>query len=282
MSEHVVRFGDGERLAGLVTRPDKIRAHAPAILLFNAGVVQCAGAHRLNVKIARRLAAAGFASLRFDLSGLGDSPPARGALGYEKQSVNDIMAALDCLEREAGDGAAVAIGMCSGADNAYRAAVSDTRLGGIVLLDPYAYETAGAALDRIADRAANPDRWVRKFKILTGREEKSDDPGAAPSGHGDPPGAIDEDRDAPPVEKFGADLQTITDRGGKILILYTSYVQEKVTRSSQFFHTFNGFDFGGRIDVKVLSHIDHTYTELAAQTELFEHLSSWLTAHWPA
>lgn len=277
MNERVFQFGYDKRLSGVLNTPENARANAPAILLFNAGVVHRVGAHRLNVKIARRLAQEGYTSFRFDLSGLGDSPPSREALGYEQQSIEDIKSALNFLEAETGARSAVAIGMCSGADNAYRAAVVEPRLAGAVLLDPYAYETMGARIGRFAERAANPDRWMRKIKKIAGADQEPAEETPEPPA---PVEAIDDDREAPPPEEFGADLQAMTTRGCKVLILYTAYVKDKLTKPAQFFQTFSEFDFAGNIVVEASQDVDHTYTGLAAQAAFLDRLSNWLGEHW--
>ncbi|MGA8008355.1 MAG: alpha/beta hydrolase, partial [Thiomonas sp.] len=62
------------------------------VLLFNAGVIHRVGAHRVNVKLARALAADGIATLRCDLHGMGDSLRADGRLSYKDQVVADLRA----------------------------------------------------------------------------------------------------------------------------------------------------------------------------------------------
>ena len=73
MSERVVTFGGQGELVGVLSQPDVVRPSAPWVLLWNTGLHPRVGPCRLNVQLARRLAALGIPSLRFDLSGLGDS-----------------------------------------------------------------------------------------------------------------------------------------------------------------------------------------------------------------
>src|SRR5689334_9669091 len=102
-------------------------------LLINSGIVHRIGPHRLNVLIARALAAKSLPSLRFDLSGLGDSRPASSSASYGDQAVADIRAAMDFVERERGSPQRFVIfGICSGAVNAYHAALADSRLVGVL------------------------------------------------------------------------------------------------------------------------------------------------------
>jgi len=82
MREEAVLFGKTRSLVGIITDPHTVvNAHNhPAIVLLNAGVLHRVGPNRLYVKIARKLASAGFVVLRFDLSGIGDSKARRDNL----------------------------------------------------------------------------------------------------------------------------------------------------------------------------------------------------------
>ena len=75
MKEFSCRFGDSERLVGIITAPDP-PARRAAIVLVTAGVSPKSGPFRLYAELARRMARDGFWALRFDLGGIGDSRPA--------------------------------------------------------------------------------------------------------------------------------------------------------------------------------------------------------------
>lgn len=268
--ERLVQFGEDTGLSGILTVPNAPDGAAPGALLYNAGIVHRIGAHRLNVKLARRLAAAGVASLRFDLSGLGDSTVARVGRALDAQSVVDIRAAADALAKAIGPQARrlVAIGMCSGADNAYCAALAEERLIGLVLLDPYAYESGRSKLERMAAKAIDPERWKRAIaRAVDGAQERPSPP---------VPNPADSSRPFPSRKTFGTDLQSLTSRGVDILVLYTAYVREQLTRPEHFFEVFSDFEFGGRLHVEVDGSVDHTYTEIKAQAALFERIAEWM------
>ncbi|MEM9262629.1 MAG: alpha/beta hydrolase, partial [Pseudomonadota bacterium] len=128
MKEKILKFGYDKSLLGLLTQPGRdIGASSIGVVLLNAGIVHRIGPHRLNVKLARRLARLGIPTLRFDQSGLGDSPPSRAAVGYEQQAVNDVSSAIDTIMAETASTSVVLVGMCSGADNAYKTALADER-----------------------------------------------------------------------------------------------------------------------------------------------------------
>ena len=275
MSERIIQFGDGARLSGVLCEGGD--TNTVPVLLFNAGVIHRIGAHRLNVKLARALCDAGAASLRFDLSGLGESASAPPNEGYEAQAIADISAAGDALAAQSGISQFVSIGMCSGADNSYRAALSDKRITHLVLLDPYAYANEAAARADMLARVTSPDRWARK---LTGMFSNSTDTGST-SVNDDASGDdeyYEQGRSVPAREDFGGDLKSLTDRGVKILIIYTGLVRSLISKPEHFFQVFQDIDFSGMIDVEAMPHTDHTFTQISAQRALIEKVVHWISA----
>src|SRR5665213_550539 len=128
------------RLFGIVAPPvEPPPPERPAILLLNAGAVNRTGPHRLYVTMARRWAALGFAVLRIDLSGIGDTPAADGAaesLVYPRDGLTDIDAAREVLARETGASRFIIAGLCSGADFAYQIARRGGPLAGVIMMNP--------------------------------------------------------------------------------------------------------------------------------------------------
>ena len=301
MKEQVAHFGSGDGLYGILAHPsEKITrgGETTAFLLLNAGILHRVGAHRLNVKLARLFAQKGFPALRFDLSGLGDSPAVRDARGFEQQVVCDISAAIDFVQKTTGAQRVIAVGMCSGADNIYRAVQNEARICGAVLLDPFAYSNKGARVENMAARLTDVDRW-RRFgqKILKGdnadgkESAQAVDLGALSQAdqlpgpdHGDASEdeTPDADRGAPPRKVFGQTLQGLTTGGLKVNMIYTNYVQQQLTKRAHFESTFGEFNFGDNLELEVWADVDHTYTELNSQQRLFDRLSAWADEHWPA
>jgi hypothetical protein len=138
MKEHAVLFGDESPLAGVVTEPDGGGdRHAPVFLFLNAGLTHRVGPNRLYVTLARKLAEAGVTSLRFDLSGIGDSPVSRSVAATEERGVREAVQAMDFVERSLGVHSFVPIGLCSGASVGYTLVLSDPRVAGAVLINAY-------------------------------------------------------------------------------------------------------------------------------------------------
>ena len=97
MRERVVRFGAGNGLVGILTEPEPIRSHPdrPAIIFLNSGILHRVGSCRMHVRLAWALAEAGYPSLRFDLSGIGDSDTRKDALAFEQSAPLEIREAMD-------------------------------------------------------------------------------------------------------------------------------------------------------------------------------------------
>lgn len=266
--EKIAAFGPEGALSGVLALPTQQEPGAPGLALFNAGIVHRVGPHRLNVKIARALAARGVASLRFDLSGLGDSRPAESGADLHSRTMADIHAALDELGKTAGAQRFALAGLCSGADNAYRAALLDRRIKGLALIDPYAYESRRAKIERAAAKALDPKRWKSALARVISTDKVRNERATRPE--------QESSRPHPPAAEFGADLKRLTDRGVDILILYTRFVEGRLTRPEHFFETFAGLDFGGRLTVEVDRAGDHTHTALAAQEALIARLSAFV------
>jgi len=142
----------GEGLVGVITRPVG-DASKTGVLLLNAGLTRHTGPFRMHVELARLLAAQGFAVLRFDQSGLGDSALPGKAAGERRQRETD--AAMRLLAQETGVERFVLAGLCSGADDAFHVGAVDPRVAGAILLDGIAYPTPGFwvrhALPRLFD-----------------------------------------------------------------------------------------------------------------------------------
>src|SRR5690606_29639240 len=99
------------------------------------------GPHRINVKLARRAAVLGVPSLRFDLSGRGDSGPGSRHLGYKEQTIQDIRDAVATLAREEGTTHVMVFGICSGADDGFASALVEDSIASVVMFDPYVFPT---------------------------------------------------------------------------------------------------------------------------------------------
>lgn len=137
MREEALRFGRTKSLIGVLTPPPEAEdgKDLPAILLLNAGLIHHVGPNRLYVNLARALAAMGFAVLRFDLSGIGDSKVREDHLPFAESAVNETQEAMDHLSEARGHQRFILMGICSGARISFRTACSDPRVVGAVLIN---------------------------------------------------------------------------------------------------------------------------------------------------
>ena len=171
MKEQSFAFGDEGGLVGTVCLPSieqASRAHI-GLVLFNAGVVHRIGPHRLNVRLARRLAARGIPSIRFDLSGQGDSARSHVTRSFEEQAVEDLRAAMGLLCSVAKVPQFALFGFCSGGVNSYAAAKVDERVAGWIDIRVEHHQTGNALVNfsgRITVYASRAKTKQRKLRHL--------------------------------------------------------------------------------------------------------------------
>ncbi|WCS25439.1 alpha/beta fold hydrolase [Methylobacterium sp. NMS14P] len=137
-TEVPVRFARG--LLGIRCRPDRAEGPVPTILFVSTGMSVHSGWGRQTTDLARRLAAEGIASFRFDLRGIGDSddrPDGRKPL-FAADGFADVVAAIDQIA--ATGGPIILVGGCSGAYAAFHALCRDRRVDGALLLNLYCFD----------------------------------------------------------------------------------------------------------------------------------------------
>lgn len=148
----------------------------PLLLLTNAGSAHTAGPNRIYVEIARSLAAAGIATLRLDLSNLGDCIRGRSPIEnhpYPPTAAADVRRALDWLRRSRRVDRVVLGGLCSGAYTAFVCGPDPQLHGleGLLMINPLTFEwSEGDTLVTPSDAhyhasVRDPKRWR---KLLNG------------------------------------------------------------------------------------------------------------------
>ena len=247
----------------------------PAVVLVNAGVIHRVGPHRLHVRLARRLAEAGHLAVRMDLSGIGDSDPLPERLSFRASSVADIRTAADHLTTAASTAAIIVFGICSGADNALAAAEADPRIVGLVLVDPPCYATPGSRNRALRARLRDPQAWRGLPGRLLGRwRERPPTDGSADAQ------AANAGRLPPPQEVYGRQLETLVERGVRILSVYTAAQGARYNHPEQLFEWFP--TLRGRLDVHYFADANHTLTELSKQAAFIDLVADWCERRFPA
>lgn len=283
--ERALRFGRSNTLVGVVSEPAHPEPYAkPAMVFLNSGIIHRVGANRIYVRLARALANNGVASLRFDLSGIGDSElPADAAnVSLGELVRRDIDDALAHLESRGADRFVLA-GLCSGADNALEAVGRDDRIVGALLMDPFAFHTLGYYLRYYGRRVLRPHAW---WTLVTSGATRlrgwlRPPTGGPAQGNG---GAVESAGIAastPPTKQEMIDrLETLVDRGVNILYAFTAGIEQRYNYENQFFDAFPGVDFQGRVRLEYFADSDHMFSPETAQDRLEELVVDWFQACW--
>jgi pimeloyl-ACP methyl ester carboxylesterase len=160
--EIAIRFGDQQRLFGVVTEPPDgvARSDRTALLLLNSGILHHAGPSCLYVSLARRLAAEGHLVLRFDFSGIGESEPRRDGMRFEESAVLEAKQAMDLLAVTRGAERFVVAGICSGGVMSLRVALADTRVAGAAMLNPQGYFASSSKRIESYIKAERDKSWL--------------------------------------------------------------------------------------------------------------------------
>lgn len=170
MGAKVQYLGAGDvRLLGTLHQPQRLRARSAAVLLCNPFGEEAARAHRIYRVLATQLERAGYASLRFDYSGTGDSSGDDADATIDGW-LADIAAAAGALQAQSGAKRVVVVGLRLGATLAAAAALRGVvRPRHLILWDPILsgapYLRELAAAHRAYMRAELGDRWVDRLPV---------------------------------------------------------------------------------------------------------------------
>ncbi|NLD71048.1 MAG: hydrolase 1, exosortase A system-associated [Limnobacter sp.] len=170
IDEVAFAFGaPGTELVGVLARPANPATEKGLALVVVVGGPQTrVGSHRQFVLLTRAAAAEGYPSLRFDYTGMGDSP---GPKPDFEAAGQDIRRACDALqERVPACRRFVLWGLCDGASAALLYAASDPRIVAVVAANPWARSEATRSAvivtDHYGSRLRSPEFWK---KLATGK-----------------------------------------------------------------------------------------------------------------
>ena len=213
VEERVLRFGADDHLVGVLCRP--ATPQPTGVLILNTGANHHIGNGRIAVRMARRLAAIGFASLRMDSDGIGESGTVaeaeRAEALFGDGPTLDALAGLDALERQ-GFRRCVVVGVCSGAHHALQAALRDPRAVGLALANLPAFDrAAGGAPDLDGGPPPGEHRLLRKPRMALRRAVAEADRFLAER-LGVEPG----------LDRAGRWLRRLQGRGATILLAYSA------------------------------------------------------------
>lgn len=263
MNESTIELGAGR--FGVLHEPQQ--ASPVVFVLLNAGAVHRQGPFRLYVHLARRLSRLGIASFRFDQAGIGDA-----VLAAERPPQALIGEALDRLAAHTGCHDFVVGGICSAADAAWQLALNDTRVRGVLLLDPVAYGPRWFGLGRLL-RLRSPAALGKALqRRLRGR---------APALPTASPQAVEADyRDWPKPDAAPSQLATLCARGVEVLALYTGGIAHYFLHRRQFAATFGPATRDRHVQFDYWPEVDHLFYRPADRERLIEHVCAWAQARF--
>src|SRR6185436_8530568 len=142
VSEEAIAIScDGDSLIGVLNNPPA--GVARGVLIVVGGPQYRVGSHRQFTLLARYLATCDVPSLRFDYRGMGDSC---GDLRTFERVEDDIRCAIDRFFQSVPTLKEVVVwGLCDAASAALFYAHRDSRVSGLVLVNPWVHTEQGAA-----------------------------------------------------------------------------------------------------------------------------------------
>jgi pimeloyl-ACP methyl ester carboxylesterase len=296
MREKVIPIGSFKTVVGIVSEPGAPTTQ-PAVLLLNAGLIHRVGPNRIYVKLARALVAQGYLTLRLDLSGIGDSLPRPDHMPVEKSTIDDTVQAMNALAEIYGVQEFVLMGHCAGAYHSFRTACQDSRVRGVVMMNPEGGEADWVAYDRQRKLARyyeqyygrrkllDPQTWQRLLRgqvslrnvaqnlfrnILWNRMK-----GAffKIKNRLAPPPPTEADRQLFTVEAI---IRKLPEVEARVLMIYSEGATSLERTQMLVGQFLKKMRQSGRLQLEVISGADHTFTLLDSQARLIEVIKGWL------
>lgn len=279
MKQQAVTFGENDALVGVLSTPANAKQNAPVVLLTNAGVLPRQGPHRMNVRIARALAEEGISSLRFDLSGHGDSLSIGNPAGICAQSVLDLKSAMDWIEKTTSPSNFLVFGICSGAVNAYNVALADERVAGVMMFDGYWYRSRWTTLVRDLKRAMRAG-WRERAAVIARRivPQKTQKEPSVPEEAADLLSSNNPFGN-PPLASFADAMQRLVDRGTNVFLVYGGSVIDHYSYARQFKDVFGSYAFFPHVRCEYHPNLDHTFISRHAQNQMVALSCGWASDH---
>lgn len=272
MNERAILFGASAALVGVVSEPAGADPSRPAVILLNSGIIHRVGPNRLYVEMARRLVSRGFPVLRFDFSGIGDSPPRQDNLPFAKSSIQETRAAMDYLATTHRSSRFVLAGLCLGAVVSCQTALLDPRVVGTLLINGQGYipDSEQQARAVIANRK-NRRYYLRKalysphswLAFLKGHVDLRSVLGALNvSRRATRPGAGGE------IDRVRSEFEALADRGTFLSFLYSQGDQGIDELELIMGPRLGAFRARPNVDYCLVERSDHMFTVLTKQQEL--------------
>lgn len=278
MQEKVFRIGQGSPLNGVLCLPGGISSAKTCVLILNSGLMHHVGTSRVSVTIARQLAETGIMSVRFDFSGIGDSPAKRGATNFVENSKNEVTDVIETIAATYGIKHFILYGLCSGADISFAAAQTDERVKGIVQIDPYLYRNSKWYVKHYGAKLLNPVNWLDLVKRVIGKT------GSQKSGKTEEEvisstmvETADDAREVPPKEEVERGYQKLLGHSCSVLVVITGGQIYTYNYAQQFRDLFANVDWQGQLTDYFFPEAEHILPEPKYQEEIINLIVSWVS-----
>ena len=282
MTEKVVLFGKAKSLVGILTEPTSGTSsnNFPAIIILNAGLLHRIGPNRLHVAIARKMAAAGFFVLRFDFSGIGDSSVRGDNLPFKKSSICETQEAMYYLNSSRGIGKFILVGVCSGANVAFKTACGDQRVVGVVGINGSYFDTEEIeGLDQHI-KSSIQNRYYRKnlfnyrswWRVITGKSNLFSIMNLIIS---KAKGLLSRNEGVLSETDLSAKWSPLIERGVDLFLIYSEGSMALDTFRITLENHLSELKSSGKLWIEVVEHSDHIFTLLWSQKLLVELIHQW-------
>jgi exosortase A-associated hydrolase 1/exosortase A-associated hydrolase 2 len=279
--EQAISFRCGEAtLQGILNRPSPgAHVESTAIVVVVGGPQYRVGSHRQFVHLARRLGEQGFASLRFDYRGMGDS---EGDMRNFADVGPDLHAAIAALSGACPSVRRIVVwGLCDAASAAMIHAGSHADVAGIVAANPWARSEASLAATHVkhyyAARLLSREFWA---KLIGGRLDVRNAIGTLVRNLNQ---AWGRPLSAQPPKSVDDSFQSRMARGvagfhGRILLI----IAGNDLTAKEFLHyagaapSWRGLLEGPRISRVDVAEADHTFSSRAWSTQVEDATIAWL------
>ena len=285
--ERVVRFGPNQSLVGILTTGKVATGDRPHVVIVNAGIIHRVGPNRLYVDLARAVAALGYSVLRFDLAGLGDSDVALGGASLAESAVADVSAAFDHLAATRNASEFLIFGLCSGANYAALTAFRESRVIGVMLIDPSVARTRRSTMVHVVRRLRNLSTLRELVTLrhpifrrgLSGGSSAAVSVAQAAEGQSGQRANVA----APEMSASAArsSLEALVERGVHLMFVFTGGVNHVYNYYGQLFDLLPGLDFRTQLSLHYMPDTDHTVSDVGGRSRLLKAVHQWLSESFP-
>jgi len=263
--EQAIIFGKFDHLLGVESIAKPSAESGTMVIMLSAGMLHNVGPYRMYVDFSRHLVEQGISSLRFDLSGIGDSLGVGSAGKSLDRAASEASEAMDYCQQQHGIKRFILFGLCSGADDSIQAALKDERVKGVITLDGLAYSTLKFKIHKLlllSKIMLRLDKWLNRIISLTAVSKSA--PASLAMGS--------DVREYPETAvQASKELQQLVDRGTRLHFIYTGGTDD-YNYAQQFYDMLPNVNWKGFESTQFFPHMDHVATLCEDRQQLVKHM----------